>query len=138
DVFDIYSAPGRGTVVTTRIYARKSAAQDQSVSAIVVPKAGETESGDACAWEIGSDQSTFMVADGLGHGPIAAEASNAAVREFERTRGNAPHERLAAIHEALRDTRGAAVAIASVDRNTLKIDYTGLGNISAVGVGGGR
>ena len=71
-----------------------------------------------------------MVADGLGHGPMAARASGAAVRAFRASRATSPRLVLEDVHQALRDTRGAAVAVAHVDHATRTLTYGGVGNIA--------
>ena len=95
-----------------------------------VPKTGETVCGDA--WEVEDDggRVCVAVADGLGHGPFAAEAAAAAVRVFHDNARLGPVPRLEAIHHALRGTRGAAVSIAEVDFDNQIIRYTGLGNVA--------
>jgi hypothetical protein len=52
------------------------------------------------------------------------------VNEFEGERLGGPSVVLARIHESLRSTRGAAVAIAQVDRDEDEIVFSGAGNIS--------
>ena len=131
-VFDIYSAPRKGTVVMTRVYPRKNVPAREEVGALSIPKGGETESGDACAWEFTATASSFMIADGLGHGPMAAEASAAAVAEFERASGVGAVQRVERIHDALRNTRGAAVAIAEIPADGSALIYSGLGNVTGV------
>jgi serine phosphatase RsbU (regulator of sigma subunit) len=76
--------------------------------------------------------SVVLVADGLGHGPLAADASQAAVRIFRQNPRAGPVAILQAIHLGLRSTRGAAVAVADVDLDTRTIRYAGVGNIAGV------
>ena len=71
-----------------------------------------------------------MMADGLGHGPMAARASAAAVRAFLSSRSVSPRFLLEDLHGALRDTRGAAVAVAHVDHASRTLTYAGIGNIA--------
>jgi hypothetical protein len=73
-----------------------------------------------------------LVADGLGHGPLAAAAATAACRVFEGAATREPAELIQLMHAALAGTRGAAVAVARIDaaRNVLR--YAGIGNISGV------
>src|SRR5262249_15768002 len=69
------------------------------------------------AWAVTSEggRALLLVADGLGHGPLAAEASRAAARVFRENPGLGPAGVLQAAHQALRGTRGAAVAVAELD-----------------------
>ena len=57
-----------------------------------------------------NDGITLFVADGLGHGEDAAEASVEAVRLFHRFGGHQVPTLLDYIHGGLRSTRGAAVS----------------------------
>jgi hypothetical protein len=56
------------------------------------------------------------MADGLGHGPVAAEAAAEALKVFESARGS-PAAILERAHPLMRGTRGAAVTLATVDAN---------------------
>ena len=74
----------------------------------------------------------MFVSDGLGHGHDAAIASAAAVSAFLRNAERSAEDVIAAVHDALRSTRGAAVAIAEMDSRRGVVHYCGLGNISGV------
>jgi anti-sigma regulatory factor (Ser/Thr protein kinase) len=71
-----------------------------------------------------------MLCDGLGHGPLAALASEAAVGAFRRSRARHPEGLLRDIHAALRGTRGGAVAVARVEPSAGRLLYCGIGNVS--------
>jgi hypothetical protein len=72
------------------------------------------------------------VSDGLGHGVEAAAASKAAVSAFLQHAERAADHVIQVVHDALRSTRGAAVAIAEIDRREGVVSYCGLGNIGAM------
>jgi hypothetical protein len=74
---------------------------------------------------------TLLLADGLGHGPKAAHASDAAVAELHRTAHLPPVDILRRMHTALRPTRGAAVTVAQVDAERAELSFAGVGNIGA-------
>lgn len=136
---DVYSHPNEGTVLVARIGRRADAAafraERPSFGAICVPVAHETVCGDAWAClPAESGRWRLLVADGLGHGPSAAEASGAAVSSFAK-RALPPAEALQAIHGALRPTRGAAVAVVEVDPGRELLRFAGIGNVSGVIVG---
>jgi serine phosphatase RsbU (regulator of sigma subunit) len=76
-----------------------------------------------------------MMADGLGHGPGAAQASGEAVAVLEQAKNLSPANVLEQIHHGLRSTRGAAVAIAELDSETRRVRFAGAGNISGVIIG---
>jgi len=71
------------------------------------------------------------MADGLGHGPLAADASRAAIAACGIREGDTLPEVMERIHNALRPTRGAAVAIAEIDPSAKLVRFTGIGNIGA-------
>ena len=130
-VFDGWSAPGKGSVVMARV-CKESGPVAVQVGAISQPLRGETECGDA--WDLDQRRSSLriLVADGLGHGPTAARAARAAVESFRASEKLAgPEAVLHDIHAALRPTRGAAVAVAEVDLVGRTLRFCGVGNISA-------
>jgi hypothetical protein len=92
--------------------------------------AGEIECGDI--WRIASRDGTtaILVADGLGHGPLAATAARAAAAAFEERPFDPPSESMQHLHRALSGSRGAAAACAILDQQG-KLAYSGVGNISA-------
>jgi anti-sigma regulatory factor (Ser/Thr protein kinase) len=132
---DIYSAPGRGTAIYSRIEAKHGGrSRDNGAApqcAISVPVAGETQCGDNWCVAQSDKFITAVVADGLGHGPLAARAANEAIRVFGESPFAVPEDYLTKAHEALQHTRGAAVACARVDREARTLLYAGVGNIAA-------
>jgi anti-sigma regulatory factor (Ser/Thr protein kinase) len=134
--FDIAAWPGRGVAVLARISGNAARATDASAptvprwGAVGVPLRGETVNGDAHCIRSHGEGWTALVADGLGHGPLAAQASEAAVRIFRKQEGDAPRGILAAIHAGLGHTRGAAASVARYEpgRNTLV--FAGIGNVA--------
>jgi anti-sigma regulatory factor (Ser/Thr protein kinase) len=131
---DVYSQPGVGTAVLARLEIGLPS-EDVELpmaehGAVSVAMRGEEVCGDAWCRHVLSDGLLLMVADGLGHGPFAAEASLAAVRSFHRTLGATPTEALTAMHAALRPTRGAAIALARVDYTEREVLFAGVGNVA--------
>ncbi|MFF6959692.1 SpoIIE family protein phosphatase [Streptomyces sp. NPDC008317] len=72
-----------------------------------------------------------MSCDGLGHGPLAALAAQAAVQAFRTGSGHTPEQVMEEVHRALRGTRGAAVAVARLEPDG-RVLFCGVGNITAV------
>lgn len=133
NLFDIYSNPDQGTAILTHLWAQPSSAPSDSLQTgvICLPKAGETVSGDAWAKDMQDQRYRLLVADGLGHGPLAAAAALEAVRTFEAAIDRPPQFTLEATHAALRSTRGAAVAVAEIDTAQGMVRFAGVGNIAA-------
>jgi anti-sigma regulatory factor (Ser/Thr protein kinase) len=128
-----YSLPQRGTIICARVRSPgiPNDEQDFEVGGICLPIHGETECGDCWAVMPGRTGIRVIVADGLGHGPMAAEASQAAMRIAREFPDLAPAPLLEKAHDALRATRGAAVAVAEIDRQKGTVRFAGVGNISA-------
>jgi anti-sigma regulatory factor (Ser/Thr protein kinase) len=129
-VFDVFTAPGQGTVVLARV-GPPPADGPWQCDGTCVAKRGETVSGDRWAMVETPTSARVMVADGLGHGPDAATASDAAVACFLARPELALVPLLEECHGALRPTRGAAVAIAEVDVRAGEVRFAGVGNIAA-------
>lgn len=130
--FDIHST-ARGTTVLARIYAgrRAAAAAPFNVGVVSVAVAAEEPCGDSWAVRLNGRTAGALVVDGLGHGLLAAEASRAAIDAWTPERHAGIAESLAAIHGAIRHTRGAAGAIVEIDREAQVMRFVGIGNIAA-------
>jgi anti-sigma regulatory factor (Ser/Thr protein kinase) len=132
--FEIYSRPGAGTIVRMMLWDRAAPAgpAGHRVGAINVPKPGETVSGDAWDVVFHAHGATFLLADGLGHGPEAHRAAVAAVDALHRHPDASAQRILDTAHGKLRPTRGAAVAVMRHEVPSGEVAFTGVGNISAV------
>ena len=89
----------------------------------------EAVCGDRATVVRSADRTLLVAVDGLGHGPEAARAADAAV---EAVRGGAGGDALLALelcHEALRPTRGAAVSAAAFDAADGTLTWSGVGNV---------
>jgi anti-sigma regulatory factor (Ser/Thr protein kinase) len=128
---EIYSRHGRGTALLARI-SRKAGAilESGTTGAVQMPKPGEEVCGDQWGETGSGGRRTILLADGLGHGSDAAIASSTAVDTLYKHPGVSITEMLAAVHDALRHTRGAAVSIAELDRERGTVAFAGLGNVS--------
>lgn len=129
---DIYSRAGEGTAVLARLCRGKPArmAAQAAWGAVAVPKPGEEACGDSWAVEPNENGLTMIVADGLGHGTQAAEASGQAVRIFERAHMHPTVAILELLHDGLRPTRGAAVSVARIALAQRSVAYAGIGNVA--------
>lgn len=136
--FQIYSTASQGTVLFARVF-RDSAipvgmpiGRSGSFGAVSVPLSGENVNGDAWSFIHTPERTIYVVADGLGHGRLAAEAGEEAVRVFHEAVKGSPEQILREIHGALAKTRGAAVSIAEILRGQRVLNYAGVGNVSGV------
>jgi anti-sigma regulatory factor (Ser/Thr protein kinase) len=143
-LFDIHSIPRMGTALFARLWSKllpkNPTRYNLDIGAICLPKPGEEVSGDTYAVDQRHDRSLILVVDGLGHGLLAAEAGMEAVRIFQNNINLGPAAIIEAAHFALRGTRGAAMAVAevnrvqspSVDKEKLSVRFSGIGNIAGV------
>lgn len=137
---DVYSQVGSGTALLARIEPAhlhrngKHAVRVPPVSTGVVhvAKPHEQVCGDSWGVEEAGDRWLVMVADGLGHGPEAATASTTAISVFRNHTASSPKVILGFVHDALRSTRGAAVAVAELNTASAVLTFAGIGNISGV------
>ncbi len=170
---DVYSGPEVGTAIVAECWPRQSRearrardaqlrgqrgvpfapASDLAVelAGVCVAKPGEEACGDDWTAVLdgsgaGDGRVVAVVADGLGHGAPAADASAASTRllqpryapgGYAAPAGRAPDELLREMHGALRGTRGAAVAVARADVAGRRIEFAGIGNIAGTIVNGG-
>jgi anti-sigma regulatory factor (Ser/Thr protein kinase) len=128
--FDIHSRAGEGVVLLARVWDAQPEATRVRVGAVNVCHPREEISGDAWAFAATRDGARVMVADGLGHGPLAAEAAQTARAIFIAHAGDAPAVALERMHGALTATRGAAAAVATFDCEARVVRFAGVGNIA--------
>src|SRR5262249_52752766 len=138
-LFDVYSTQGAGTALVATLWPASAPRADGMLTGgINVSYPGEPVSGDAWALASTSGRSMVLVSDGLGHGAEAADASAAAVATFRRHAALPPADIVQRVHETLRATRGAAVAVAEIDPARRQLRFAGLGNIGGTIVDEGR
>ncbi|WP_181700163.1 anti-sigma regulatory factor [Chthonobacter albigriseus] len=138
NAFEVASWPGLGTAVLARFVRGRQKLARPVFAGIAMPIAGEDVCGDA--WSARTDGAVcdLMLADGLGHGAGAAGASNEAVRVFKAAGASTPLEFVDRAHDALKTTRGAAVAAVRLHPSSGSAVFCGLGNIAGVVVSGGE
>lgn len=107
-----------------------------SVGGWSIPHRDESVCGDGWLMRHEAGRSSLIVCDGLGHGPKAAEATQRALDTLDQTGPEAPEELLTNVHQAMRPTRGGAVAVATWELGRESLCYAGLGNLSAAVVHG--
>ena len=133
--FDIQSSPGRGTALVARIWDTPPSGTRESLPTVigVISRAmpGETVCGDGCFYNSSDRRTVCAIADGLGHGPLAAEASIRAIESL-RSYGRIPLvDQINRAHESLRATRGAALGVAEILHDQCIVKFSGIGNIMA-------
>ncbi len=133
DEFDVYTGRDQGTVMRLVFWDRDTGPDTGSyeVGAVCVPMPGETLSGDAWGEEFHDEGATFLVSDGLGHGPDACRASAMAVSALKSRPLDSAIRILDLAHGRLRATRGAAVAVMRHEAATGEVAFAGVGNIAS-------
>lgn len=140
--FQIYASPGAGTAVFARVLRTASLEErglnSYAMSTISLPIVGETLCGDSWSAIQLPGRSVYIVADGLGHGLLAAEAATEAIRIFHQAASKTAEEMMREIHDALIKTRGAAVSIAEILPEKGILNFIGVGNVVAAICTGGK
>lgn len=92
---------------------------------------GQRECGDRHLVESTPNGALIAVTDGLGHGDKAAEASEKAIEEVKRAaESDTPVvDIVRQCDAALRNTRGVAMALSAIDRQTETLTWLGIGNV---------
>lgn len=136
--FDIYSVPGQGTAMLSRVahtVGRHPPAVPPpafTVAARTTPKLGQVECGDAWGAKERGHHQQICIVDGLGHGPLAALAASRAVAVFATAqKSEPPGDILMRAHEQLKQTRGVVMAVLSIDTKAGTAVFSGIGNIEA-------
>jgi anti-sigma regulatory factor (Ser/Thr protein kinase) len=133
DRFDAYTGAGKGSAFYMCVWPSPPAhrAIALETGAICVPMPPEEVCGDGWGMASSLDSATFLLTDGLGHGINAAQASNTAREVLIAHPALQPAEFMEAAHRALHATRGAAMAVAQAHYSSEKLNFAGIGNISA-------
>lgn len=132
DELDISSNPGQGTVLVAELWHRRPASLDPiDIAGLTRPISGEEVCGDAVSGRGTDGHQLAIVVDGLGHGPLAAAASSAAIGIFHETESIEPAEILREIGLRIGHTRGAVAAVIALDPSFRQLRFAGVGNISA-------
>jgi anti-sigma regulatory factor (Ser/Thr protein kinase) len=142
DLFELYSLPGMGTALFARLWlapdAGRPAPARVEVGVVHVPRQGEEVCGDGWAIQETTSGYVVLVADGLGHGVLAASAARQAIGVLRERQWANPVEMVHAMHLALRSSRGAAIGVADVNLAARQLRFVGVGNIAAAIIAAGE
>lgn len=95
-----------------------------------LPLAGESESGDCCVVKFFDNGVLVAVIDALGHGNDAAHAARVAAAVLEQYAHEKPEVLLRRCDDLMRQTRGAAISVASIDTQNWIMTWLGVGNVT--------
>jgi negative regulator of sigma-B (phosphoserine phosphatase) len=93
------------------------------------PRLGEAVCGDAAVVTFFPDGALVAAVDGLGHGAEAARAARTAAAVVSGLAGDGVVSLVRGCHEALRQTRGAAMSVASFSASASTITWLAIGNV---------
>lgn len=136
DEFDIFSQPGIGTVIMSRVLRKKPRPESHlerssfEVGCIIVPMPQEVDCGDGYAVIENGPELYLLALDGLGHGTHAHQAAQLAVDYFCNNTSKDPAQALKDIHANIRRSRGAVGLMAHLSASSQTINYCGIGNIA--------
>jgi anti-sigma regulatory factor (Ser/Thr protein kinase) len=118
-----------GLRVIARKFETPAASPCCEIAIMGKPYPGELVSGDDGAFFQSEDGFLVAVADGLGHGPEAREASNQAMETLSRERDTALDYIALALNADLAATRGCAMSFARFDKHDGVIECVSLGDV---------
>ncbi|HKP64289.1 MAG TPA: ATP-binding protein [Polyangiales bacterium] len=132
DVFDAFSMPERGTVLLSQIWngPQPEKSSVSQLGAVCIAISGEEVVGDGYAVLVQPGLVRIVLMDGLGHGQGAADATLAGLQTFHANPKLGPGPLIERMHEALRPTRGAAVAVVEIEPAAQRLRFAGVGNCS--------
>lgn len=130
--FDVFSMQPAGTViyalVTEKLQGR-SIGTEFALGVVNRPAPRETQSGDTWRWAQRDGHAALLLVDGLGHGPEAAKAADAAAEAFQAAAFSPLAQLYEGVNVRMRGTRGGAVAVAHLLSKQQTVRYAGIGNI---------
>jgi anti-sigma regulatory factor (Ser/Thr protein kinase) len=141
---DVFSLPDRGTVLTAAVWQHRSAPNPPAAGAVarsaglIRPMAGESVSGDGYAIRERQGRLQAVLCDGLGHGPLAAAASQAVAAAFRDAPMTGVAGVLEHLHRSVTHTRGAVAAVIEFDPAAGTVRCASMGNVAAWIVGPDR
>jgi hypothetical protein len=120
--------------VTVREHAGRATCHGEVVAWGIaeVSRPTEPECGDLSVVEAFGDGVLIAAIDGSGHGASAAAAARLAEVELRAHAADSPLSLVHRCHEALRQTRGAAMTIAGLDFRDHTLTWLGIGNVEGV------
>jgi serine/threonine protein phosphatase PrpC len=93
---------------------------------------GERLSGDHALWIWSEEALVVGVVDGLGHGPEAREAADRAIELMRERPSLTPEHMLEHCDVGLKGTRGAAMGVVRLERQSGALSHACVGNIATL------
>jgi anti-sigma regulatory factor (Ser/Thr protein kinase) len=121
---------GEGTCVRVRVFA-EPLPRRREVGVLGRAFPDQRVSGDHALFVRAGDTLFCAVIDGIGHGPLAHEASARAAATTLAHHALGPAGAIEACYDALADTRGAVMAVTRIDEATATLEHAAVGNVNA-------
>lgn len=118
-----------GTIVTCRKWVKAPKSVQFEHCTLTRPHPGETANGDGCLVKQTNGQLLIAIADGVGHGEHAEEASQRALSVVEAHSDEPFADLFPRIHRLLKRTRGAVVTLLRLDSVHRTLEHAGVGNV---------
>jgi anti-sigma regulatory factor (Ser/Thr protein kinase) len=128
---------GEGTLVRARKYATPPPFRCE-VGVLGRAYPGEPLSGDHALWMWSEEALVVGVVDGLGHGPEARTAADRAIELMRERPQLSPEQMMERCDAGLKGTRGAALGIVRLDRQSRSLSHSCVGNIATLVCGPGQ
>jgi anti-sigma regulatory factor (Ser/Thr protein kinase) len=128
DELDFDVRCGEGTCIRARKF-RSYTTRSRRVGVYGRPYPGERVSGDDAAFARGTGGLLFTVADGLGHGELARQASSPAASLVPKNVEASLEGLLSDAHVALQESRGAVMIAGRAGQD--RVELAGIGNVMA-------
>ena len=132
DSFDIYSEVGCGTVICCAFGAGNGTLAGVEVAGFRMNHPGEFECGDNWVARVRDGMVEILVLDGLGHGPRAAAAADAALAAFANRQEDDMADLMGRLSEDVRSTRGSVGSLVWIEAANGRAFHTGIGNVTAM------
>jgi anti-sigma regulatory factor (Ser/Thr protein kinase) len=120
-----------GLCVVARKFEQPPAPRCCEIAIMGRPYPGEAISGDDAAFFDSDSMFMAAVADGMGHGPEARQASNRAIEGLSQKRGLNLEEIVSALNQELSGTHGCAMSIIRFEKKTGMAECVSLGDVHA-------
>lgn len=125
---DVDVRRGEGTCVVARLFDRETPRR-REVGVYGRPLGGERVSGDHAGFRRELDALVLAVCDGLGHGPSARDASDAAMSVFHELASENATRVFEQCRVRLADERGVVMSITRIDEALSTMTTSTIGNI---------
>jgi len=136
--FDVYSRRSGGTVALARFeFGAPPPHAAFTVGGVSTSAAPLDANGDGWAVSYDDRGCSIVVVDGLGHGPGACEASQAALAALADATHADIREWLTRAHEGMSSTRGGVAGVDRIHLDRAVVEFAGVGNISGTTVANG-